>query len=114
CANRVPTRGSAVLTRVTKVRNYRSHTRGASAAAGVGKHEKIEEMLMHGRARRLNQVHVAAAHTFLNFDVKFAVGKARERPFSGRQAHPLCNGRGKREVGGASKNDRIHHLPRDW
>ena len=50
CADRVPTRGSAILTRVTKVRNYRSQTRGASAAACVGKHEKIEEMLMHGRA----------------------------------------------------------------
>ena len=70
-------------------------------------------MLMHGRASRLNQVHVAAAHTFLNFDVKFAIGKARERPFSERQAHPLCNRRGKREVGGANENDRVHRLPLD-
>src|ERR1035437_2397749 len=96
CADRIPTRGSPVLSRVTKVRNYGGQTRGAGAAARVGKHKKIEEMFMHGRACRMNQVHVAAAHTFLNFDVKFAVGKASERPASERQAHPLRYRRGKR------------------
>src|SRR5512146_1150559 len=114
CADRVPTRGSSVLTRVTKVRNYGSQTRRAGAAACVCKHEEIEQMLVHGRACRLNQIHVAAANTFLNFDVKFAVGKARERPTAERQTHPLCNRRGKREVCGANENYRMHRLAPGW
>ena len=108
CADRVTTICSSVLARVTKVRNYRGQTGGAGAATRVDKHQQIEEMSMHRRARRLNQVHVAAAHTLLHFNVKFAVGKASERPAAERQSDTLGNRRGQRQVRGANENDRIH------
>ena len=62
-------------------------------------------MFVHGRACRLNQVHVATAHALLHFDMKFAVRKASERSASERRTQTLRHRGGKREVRRANEND---------
>jgi hypothetical protein len=42
---------------------------------GIGHQKKLEQVLIYGRTGRLNEIDIVTAHTLLEFDMEFTIGK---------------------------------------
>jgi hypothetical protein len=60
---------SAILPGISEVWNHRRQTGRPGTPTGIGHKKEFEQMLVYGRASRLDEIDVVSAHTFLEFDV---------------------------------------------
>ena len=78
-------------------------------SAAVDHDQQLHDVLVHRRAGRLNEKHVAAADVFVDLAGDFAVGKLAERDVAQRHAEvfgdPLRQGR----IGGAAEDFEVVH-----
>ena len=106
----LPRARASVLSGVPEVGDERGDPPGAGAMAGIGEQGQLEQMLVGGRARRLQQVHVVAAHALLQFDLQFAVGKGLDPAFAEVDPKILDGARGEIRIRGSGEDrERCRH-----
>jgi hypothetical protein len=64
-----------VLSRVTEVGNDASNARGTGSPGSVAEQQELDQVGVYGRACRLNNIDVAAAHALQDLDMLLAVGE---------------------------------------
>lgn len=79
----------AVLARVAVVGDDGGDAARRGAAHGTDHEQELHEVLVHGHARGLHDVHVLAAHVLVHHDVHLAVREALDRDLAQLHAHEL-------------------------
>ena len=77
--DRHPANVLAVLPRIAVIGEHGGDPRRTGALEAVEHDQQLHQVLVHGRAGRLHDKDVAAAHVFFNAHGDFAVGKIRQR-----------------------------------
>src|SRR5690606_39187770 len=67
---------AAILAAVAEVGDHGRDARGRSSLTGIRHDQQLHEILVHGRAGRLHDEDIAAAHVLHDLDADFAVAEA--------------------------------------
>ena len=78
-------------------------------SAAVDHDQQLHEVVVHRRAGRLNEKHVAAADVFVDLAGDFAVGEFAERDVAQRHAEVIGDPLGERLIGGAAEDFEVVH-----
>ena len=78
-------------------------------SAAVDHHQQLHDVLVHRRAGRLNEKHVAAADVLVDLAGDLAVGKLAERDIAQRHAEIIGDPLGERLVGRAAEDFQVVH-----
>ena len=104
--DRFPAARPPILSGITEVRNHRRQAGGARAAAGVGEQEKLDEVRLHRRAGRNDEVNVVPANALEDPHVALAVGETLEVALSELQLELAGDSAGQGEPARAREDHR--------
>jgi hypothetical protein len=85
-----------ILPGIAKVGDYRCDPVGAGSASCIDHDEQLHQILVCGRAGRLNDKNVSSPDVFVNFDPGFAVGERTDNRLTQGHANGLADLLGQR------------------
>src|SRR5947209_16065507 len=94
----------AVLASIAKEWNDRRDPVRAGSPGGVDHDQEFHQMLVGGRASRLNQENIPASNVLVDFDVGFAVRERANRRLPQRDSHVFADLFGQLAIGAAAEN----------
>ncbi len=93
-----------ILTGVAVVGQHGGNARGGGALEGIEHHQELHQVLIDGRAGRLNHEDIGPAHVLEDLTVGLAIRETPRFDRSDRYAEVLADLPGQRRVGASGKN----------